>query len=533
MSQHKINECQFRSATDGLADFEVASAITGYFTPEECTTPPVEDGELYYWRAESDDLSQHELFEGAYIAATDTVERTTILQSSNGGAKVNFATEPRVRQVGLAQDFGAPQGGVVTYDASDNNQTAPTELKLTSPSMQGLDELGPELITNGSFTGSAATWITTTTGSKDTSETPYPGLAGGWSYTGNKVSWVYMGNDGANIVCARSDTPGTGYTVSDILTLDSEGDGNATVEVLTIDGTGGVLTVDVVSPGTGYSLSGNSTCTGGTGTGAEFRYSNKGYLVQDVAGPYTGPVSISATLAAGGEFDINSVVFTASGIQDGEADFPTSYLSIEPQVDGDILDVSVKSRTVLSAARILYGDAEVALQIEAAATGPGTDTPFTLFITDDGQIGFDLPTAFSFVFRSDGTPVMFTTPGADTFVFESPIGTGGHINGINFAFQSGAGVSGGAGGSFELQAGAGDGVGGNIALLAGAGNTDDGGNISITAGDSTDAAGGNITLQAGESDTSNGNIILSNLPSADPGIPGALYQVAGAVMISL
>lgn len=136
-----INECQFRAASGGLGDFVVASAITGFFTPEQCTNPVVVDGETYHWRAESDDFSQHELFEGIYTSASDTVSRTTIFQSSNAGAKVNFAAAPRVRQVAIEQDLGTGSGrtlvtaAVIDYyvdgatgsDANDGSIGSPWE----------------------------------------------------------------------------------------------------------------------------------------------------------------------------------------------------------------------------------------------------------------------------------------------------------------------------------------------------------------------------------------------------------------------
>lgn len=102
-----VNECQFRAVSGGLGDFVVASAITGFFTPEQTTNPIIIDGGTYNWRAESDDFTQHELFRGTYDNATDTVARTTILQSSNGGAKVNFSAAPRVRQVAIQQDLSS------------------------------------------------------------------------------------------------------------------------------------------------------------------------------------------------------------------------------------------------------------------------------------------------------------------------------------------------------------------------------------------------------------------------------------------
>lgn len=104
MADHAfLNECMFRAASGGLSDFVVGSAVTGYFTPAQCTNPEVIDGITYAWRAESESNQQHELFLGAYDVATATIKRTTILQSSNGGAKVDFNAAPKVRQVLITQ----------------------------------------------------------------------------------------------------------------------------------------------------------------------------------------------------------------------------------------------------------------------------------------------------------------------------------------------------------------------------------------------------------------------------------------------
>ncbi len=104
-----INECAFRSVLAGTADFAVASAITGFFTPAQCTTPAVVNGATYHYRAESDDKSQHESGTGTWNAGSNTLAHTTVFQSSNGGAKVNFSAAPIVQLMALAQDF-APSG---------------------------------------------------------------------------------------------------------------------------------------------------------------------------------------------------------------------------------------------------------------------------------------------------------------------------------------------------------------------------------------------------------------------------------------
>ena len=99
-----LNECYFRAVSSGTGNFVVSSAITGFYTPAQCTNPAVVDGAIYYYRAESDDLTQYESGYGAYTVSSTTLARTTILQSSNAGAAVNFTAAPRVRVSILAID---------------------------------------------------------------------------------------------------------------------------------------------------------------------------------------------------------------------------------------------------------------------------------------------------------------------------------------------------------------------------------------------------------------------------------------------
>lgn len=61
-------------------------------------------------------------------------------------------------------------------------------------------------------------------------------------------------------------TGGSGYTVGDILTIQT-GNADAEVQVATVDGSGKVLTADIILSGTGYDVGINNATTGGTGSG--------------------------------------------------------------------------------------------------------------------------------------------------------------------------------------------------------------------------------------------------------------------------
>lgn len=62
------------------------------------------------------------------------------------------------------------------------------------------------------------------------------------------------------------DITGTGYTIGDILTIAGGADG--TIRVLTVNGSGVIQTIELVTRGSGYSAGSGQATTGGTGTGA-------------------------------------------------------------------------------------------------------------------------------------------------------------------------------------------------------------------------------------------------------------------------
>jgi hypothetical protein len=120
-------------------------------------------------------------------------------------------------------------------------------------------------------------------------------------------------------------------------------------------------------------------------------------------------------------------------------------------------------------------------------------------------------------------------------------GVGGAVS-IHAGYGSGAGT----GGNCSVTSGDSQGAAnaGSITVLGGSAfDTGNGGNIQLTGGAGKGGAkrGGNVTITrgSGSGGASAGNILMSNLPTADPGIAGALYSngvpsagVPKALMIS-
>src|SRR5439155_989332 len=87
-------------------------------------------------------------------------------------------------------------------------------------------------------------------------------------------------------------TGGTGYTALDVVTVVA-GDNNATFRVDTVDGSGSVQALTLLSGGTGYS-NGDALTTGGTGTGLELNYTTLGRTITWNFSAYNSLVFTSA-----------------------------------------------------------------------------------------------------------------------------------------------------------------------------------------------------------------------------------------------
>jgi len=96
------NRVMFQAVAGGTGDFIVNTAISGYSTPAQ---RGVTDGATVSYTAESLDKTQWETGTGVYTAASTTVARTNIRESSNANLIVNFSASPIVFLDYQAQDI--------------------------------------------------------------------------------------------------------------------------------------------------------------------------------------------------------------------------------------------------------------------------------------------------------------------------------------------------------------------------------------------------------------------------------------------
>jgi hypothetical protein len=98
-----LDACRFTASAGGTTDWTVSAAVQGYMTPAQAGAT---NGRVYKYRAESADLSQWEIGEGAYTSGTTTLARTTVLFNSSGTtSKINFSAAPQVAIVAIKEDL--------------------------------------------------------------------------------------------------------------------------------------------------------------------------------------------------------------------------------------------------------------------------------------------------------------------------------------------------------------------------------------------------------------------------------------------
>lgn len=175
-----LDACRFNPTAGGTTDWTYSSLVPGYQNPIAAAAV---NGRLYKYRAESSDLSQWELGEGAYNSGTGTFARTTVLFNSSGTtSKINFSTVPQVAIVALKEDlisveeansFTAAQQAQARSNISASPTTTPITASLGADVAMNNSSLfftGPSIAqgTSGTWFASGTVTLTDTSGSATT-----------------------------------------------------------------------------------------------------------------------------------------------------------------------------------------------------------------------------------------------------------------------------------------------------------------------------------------------------------------------------
>lgn len=130
-----VDVCRFFPTAGGTTDWTFSSAVIGYQSP---ASAGIVNSLLYSYRAESADLTQWEIGQGAYNTATGVLARTTVLYNSSAtgtgsgqsgaGTKINFSTIPQVAVVALNEDLLTANVTKAIQQTGTNNVAGVTPL---------------------------------------------------------------------------------------------------------------------------------------------------------------------------------------------------------------------------------------------------------------------------------------------------------------------------------------------------------------------------------------------------------------------
>ena len=96
-----FNRVKYTPTLGGTGDFVTSAAVIGFRTPAGAA---VSNGSIVSYVAFNATQTEWETGQGTYTSGTQTLARTTVRESSNGGAKVNFTAAPTVALDFQAQD---------------------------------------------------------------------------------------------------------------------------------------------------------------------------------------------------------------------------------------------------------------------------------------------------------------------------------------------------------------------------------------------------------------------------------------------
>ena len=265
-----LNAVQFLATSNGTADFVVSAAANGFLTPN---AGGAANGTTYTYRSENASLTEWEVGKGAWINASSTVQRTTIIASSAGSlAKTNFTLPPVVGFTATVDDFVPGSNTQMFFNDSGQSNAAAgvTYNKATNT----LSLSGALAVTGTGSIGAAGTGATQAILFLEGGSAA---AGGGYiSFRKNSVAKSYIGSFSAINGAGTSDdfavyNAGFGFsvTISNITgvvsILNSTASSSTTTGALTV--AGGLGVAGAINIGSTLAVTGASILTGAVSIG--------------------------------------------------------------------------------------------------------------------------------------------------------------------------------------------------------------------------------------------------------------------------
>jgi hypothetical protein len=207
-----LDVCRFAPTLAGTTDWTYSSAITGYQSPAAAN---VVNGRLYKYRAESADLSQWEIGEGAYNTSTGVLARATVLYNSLGTtAKISFSTVPQVAVVALKEDL------ISIEEANSFTSAQKAQARVNIGMTDG--QLPATTTNDNAGSGNIGEYVTATAGPVSLTSATAANVtsisltAGDWDVTGNVV---YSGNASTTVLYTQTSVSAASLTQGEAQTF--------------------------------------------------------------------------------------------------------------------------------------------------------------------------------------------------------------------------------------------------------------------------------------------------------------------------
>lgn len=173
---------------------------------------------------------------------------------------------------------------------------------------------------------------------------------------------------------------GTGYTANDVLTITGGGGTGATFKVLTVNGSGVILTIEQLTPGSGYTATSTAATSGGTGTGGTITTT----VVNNSITLSQNPSTIG--FPASGSLTINGNSYTYTTILSDQ------FIGINTSPTGEAADSVVIEPVVVAAPAELANFSSDFIKVIANQLNVGSYNSEFIFVSSNTSFtDFDVP----------------------------------------------------------------------------------------------------------------------------------------------
>lgn len=198
-----FNRVKYTPVSAGTVDFVTSVAVTGFLTP---ATAGITNGAIVSYVAFNSTQTEWETGQGTYTSGTTTLARTTVRESSNAGAKVNFTAAPTVALDLQAQDITNLPPLAINGATLGSNALAVTGTSAFSTDIT--ISTGLMAFSLGQSATSSTYSVPTFRAKTANTPTAFDIMPNGTGNSGGNIAWIDVCDtdvyaSGSNVMCGR------------------------------------------------------------------------------------------------------------------------------------------------------------------------------------------------------------------------------------------------------------------------------------------------------------------------------------------